>query len=92
MVIKNKYGHCEYSFEKDSSGDYVHIYNLFVYPKFRRQGQAKILIQMAVDSIRKTRYDREIQIVADPVDNSISKDKLISFYKSMGLKVFEYYG
>lgn len=91
MEIKSKYGHCEYSFEKDLKGDYVHIYNLFVYPAFRRQGKAKELIQTAIDFIRETGYGGEIQIVAKPRDASISKEKLISFYKNMGLEVFEYY-
>ena len=91
MIIKNKYGKCNYAFEKDNMGSYVHIYSLFVYPKYRRLGKAKELLQAAIKAIRKNGYDRKIQIVVKPTDNSIDKERLISFYKRMGLEVFDCY-
>jgi ribosomal protein S18 acetylase RimI-like enzyme len=75
----------------NSLNEYVHIYNLFIHPKFRRQGKAKILLQNAIECIRKTGYNGEIQIVAEPQENSICKENLITFYKSMGLVVYECY-
>ncbi len=87
--VKNAFGYCGYGFEKD----YVHIYDLFVYPEFRRQGKAREILQCAIDAIRARRYRDAIQIVADPQKKcGISLEKLKSFYKNMGLKVFEYYG
>lgn len=86
--IKNNFGHCNYSFEQD----YVHIYNLFVLPKFRKQGKAREILQTAIDAIRETGYTGTIQIVAKPKNNSISLRKLTAFYIQMGLEVFTYYG
>ena len=87
--IKYFFGYCEYAFEED----YVHIYNLFVYPEFRRQGKARDILQSAINRIRETGYMDEIQIVANPnKDCEISLEKLIEFYENIGLKVFEYYG
>ena len=91
MEIKNEYGKCEYAFEKDALGDYVHIYNLFVFPEYRKQGKAKELLQIAIEAIRKAGHTKEIQIVAQPMDSSINKEKLISFYRSIGLEVFDCY-
>lgn len=87
MIIKNTYGSCEYDFEVD----YVHIYNLYIYPEHRRQGRAKELLKIAIDSIRKTGYPGKIQIVAVPQENSIDVDSLKNFYESMGLEVYECY-
>ncbi len=86
--IQNNFGYCDYEFEKD----YVHIYNLFVYSEFRRQGKAKEILHAAIDAIRKTGYRDTIEIVAIPKENSISLEKLVSFYKDMKLEVFTYYG
>lgn len=88
MIIKTEFGSCEYDFEVD----YVHIYNLFVYPQYRRQGKAREILQLAIAAIRETGYTDEIKIVAQPKDNSIDVDKLIKFYKEMGLEVYTYYG
>ncbi|NIO86326.1 MAG: GNAT family N-acetyltransferase [Candidatus Aminicenantes bacterium] len=86
-IIKNNFGYCEYGFEKD----YVHIYNLFIYPKFRNKGRAREILQAVIDEIRKI-YKGAIQIVADPKEKGIDKKRLSTFYKNMGLEVYEYYG
>jgi ribosomal protein S18 acetylase RimI-like enzyme len=86
--IENEYGYCEYSFEKD----YVHIYNLFIKPEYRRKGHARKLLQITISEIRKTGYDGEIDIVAQPDNGTIPIDALIKFYKSLGLDVYNYYG
>lgn len=91
MLIKNEYGKCNYAFETDRLGSYVHIYNLFVFPNYRKRGKARQLLQTAIEAIRQTGYNKKIQIVSKPTDNSIDKEKLIDFYKSMELEVFEYY-
>jgi len=91
MKIENNFGYCEYDFERDSIGEYVHIFNLYVYPDFRKRGNAKMLLNEAIKAIRNTGYSGEIQIVAIPTENSISKENLKMFYKSLGLKVFEQY-
>jgi len=88
MKIERVYGHCEVGFESD----YVHIFNLFVYPEYRRQGKAKELLNIAIDEIRKTGWEKEIQIVAIPQSDSISLQKLKLFYESLGLSVYDYYG
>lgn len=90
--IKKYFGYCYYAFENDQNGDYVHIYDLYIYPKLRRQGRAKEILQLAIKQIRSQGYFGEIQIVAKPSENSIEKQKLVLFYKSLGLAVFDYYG
>ena len=100
--VINAFGHCAYGFEQDSYIDeeenkvdgeyYVHIYNLFVYPEFRRQGKSREILQAAIDAIRETGHRGTIKIVANPKEDNVSKEKLISFYEDMGLEVFTYYG
>lgn len=87
--IKNEFGKCNYSFESD----YVHIFNLYIYPEYRRQGKARKMLASAINAIRNTGYNGAIQIVAMPYDDcGISAEKLSEFYKSMGLDVYSYYG
>jgi ribosomal protein S18 acetylase RimI-like enzyme len=88
MKLIEDFGYCEYDFEED----YVHIYNLFIYPKFRKQGNARKLLQSAIKSIQNTGYKDKIKIVAIPKDNSIPTDNLINVYKSLNLDVYTYYG
>lgn len=82
--IHNKYGYCYYDTE---TGGRALIFNLYVEPEYRRQGHATKLIQMVINEIRRTGYDREIEIVAEPYENSISLKDIIAFYEKMGLKV-----
>ena len=90
--IKNNFGYCFYEFEKDDKrGDYVHIYDLYVYPLYRRCGKAREILQTAIDKIRETGYKGEIWIVANPKEHSIELEDLVAFYKRMGLTVFDAY-
>ena len=72
--------------------DYVHIYNLYVYPKYRNQGEAKKLLQDSINWIRELNWKDEIQIVCNPTEEGIDKERLRKLYESFGLKVFAYYG
>jgi len=65
------------------------IFNLYVHFEYRRQGKAKKLLQYAINEIRETGYGGEIAVEADPREGSIDLDKLLLFYKSMGLKIIE---
>ena len=87
MKVANNFGSVEYSFEED----YVHIYNLYVKPEYRNQGNAKVLLEQAIAEIRNTGWEDEIQIVCNP-EKEIDKEKLKRFYKRMGLSVYDYYG
>ena len=82
--IHNKYGYCYYSI---NSNDIAIIFNLYVEPEYRQKGHAKKLIQLVIEEIRKTGYDKEIQIEACPREDSIGVKNLIAFYKRMGLKM-----
>lgn len=88
MIEKNKYGSCEYSFEVD----YVHIYNLYIHPEFRRRGKAREILLLVINNIRNTGYRGVIQIVANPSEKAIDKERLYRFYKSLNLEVYSYYG
>lgn len=79
--ISTQYGYCYYDLE-----NYL-IYNLYVYEDCRRKGCAKRLLQYAINEIKQTGYTGEIYIQANPRENSISKNDLISFYESMGLSM-----
>lgn len=88
MNVESKYGVCEYSFENE----YVHVFNLFVFKKYRGNGKATELLETVIEKIRETGYNGEIQIVADPKEKGINKQKLKLFYIKLGLRVFDYYG
>lgn len=87
-TVQTEFGQCSYGIEDD----FVHIYDLYIPPCFRQQGRARKILQQAIEEIRLTGYAGEIQIVANPYDNSIDVNVLASFYKRMGLAVYSYYG
>ena len=87
----NKFGYCCYSFEKDIKGKYVHIYNLFVYPKFRMTGKAREILLNVINAIREKGYNGTIKIVANSKEKNINIKKLTLFYKSLDLEVFSCY-
>lgn len=89
--IKSIFGYCYFAFETDSVGSYVHIYDLYIYPEYRKQGKARELLKTAINGIRQLGYTEEIHIVASPTEDSIDKLKLVSFYRSMGLVVYDCY-
>lgn len=76
---------CFYTF--DNGGARAVIYNLYVYPEFRRRGSATKLLTRAIEEIRNTGYAGEIVIEAIPRENSISKEDLVAFYEKMSLTV-----
>ncbi len=82
--VQTAYGYCFYNFE----GKNAFIYGLYVYPKHRRQGKARRLLVLVIDEIKATGYDGEIEIEVDPKENSITKEDLENFYRSMGLRVY----
>jgi ribosomal protein S18 acetylase RimI-like enzyme len=82
--VETKYGYCFYFFYKGRG----FIYNLYVYPEYRKQGKAKELLQYAIKAIKDTGYIGDIYIEAKPKENSISFNKLVFFYKSLGLKIY----
>jgi GNAT superfamily N-acetyltransferase len=84
-LIQNQYGSCAYCICDNCSM----IYDLYVQKKHRRKGHAKELIQTAIDAVRLTGYDKEISVEARPTEDSIDIEKLILFYKEMGLNVIE---
>lgn len=87
--IENKFGYCCYVFDQEENETYAEIYNLFVYPEFRKQGKARKILQSVIYTIRGIGYMGEIRIEANPKENCISLEELILFYKRMGLKVLE---
>jgi GNAT superfamily N-acetyltransferase len=84
--IHNKYGYCYYSLKENEPAI---IFNLYVEPEYRRQGHARALISYVIREIRKTKYQNEILIKAEPRENSINIEDLITFYERMGLKIKE---
>jgi len=82
--IHNKYGYCFYFIE---ANDTAIIFNLYVEPEYRQKGHAKKLIQMVIKEIKETGYDKEIQIEAQPREDSINIENLIAFYKRLGLQI-----
>jgi ribosomal protein S18 acetylase RimI-like enzyme len=89
--VRNEFGFCKYSFEKDESGEFCHIYNLYVNKQFRRKGNARQLLTNAILEITTMGHNGDILIVCNPTESSITKRKLTEFYESFGLKVYENY-
>jgi hypothetical protein len=87
--IHDKYGYCYYYIYKNKNPI---IYNLYTELEYRRKGYAKKHLQFVINEIRKMGYINEIEIEAIPRENSIDYKKLISFYKSMGLKILKNMG
>lgn len=83
--ISTKYGYCYYLINLDNT---VLLHSLYVEPQYRRKGYATHLIKLILKEIEEIgNFHGEIQIKAEPQENSISKEDLISFYKKMGLKI-----
>lgn len=87
--ICNKFGYCYYSLPFDKYTNAL-IYNLYVYPKFRKKGKATRLIQLVINEIRYAGYTGSINIEAKPRENSIKNNDLINFYTKMGLNILNY--
>lgn len=82
--ILTEYGYCCYCILPDGI---ALIFNLHVYKEFRKMGHAKEIIEMCIRKIRKNGYKKEITIQAEPQENSISVEDLVTFYRKMGLTV-----
>ena len=83
--ISTKYGYCYYVI---NNSDSALIHSLYIEPEYRRKGYATHLIQLILKEIEFIEdFQGEIQIKAEPQENSISKEDLVSFYKRMGLKI-----
>lgn len=80
----DKYGYCYYSIEKHET---PLIYNLFIEERYRKQGHARRILQFVINEILKTGYTGLINIEAKPKDCDISVDRLVVFYKEVGLNV-----
>lgn len=82
--IQTKYGYCYYEIEP---GENPIIFNLYVYPQYRRKGQAKKLLQYVINEIRSAGYEGKIDIKVSPRENSISAENLTLFYEEMKLNI-----
>ena len=74
--VLTDFGYCYYDTELNI------IYNLYVFQKYRRQGKARELVEIASSKLKDP-----IKIQAEPRENSISVTNLVSFYKRLGLEV-----
>jgi GNAT superfamily N-acetyltransferase len=81
--IHNKYGYCYYAINPNNT---ALIFNLYIDYIYRRKGHAKHLIQLIIREINIVGCKR-IYIKAEPQEDSITLENLISFYKRMGLKI-----
>ena len=82
--IHNKFGYCFYIL-----GDIPLIYNLYVYPKYRRCGHSRTLLQCVISEIRQKDYEGVIHIQAIPREDSIKLANLEKYYESMGLIILK---
>ena len=80
--IHTKFGYCYYSLDSTPF-----IWNLYVHPKYRRQGHSRILLQNVISEIRKNGCYGEISILAEPREESVGLVDLINYYRSIGLKI-----
>lgn len=80
--IQTKFGYCFYTFDVPPI-----IYNLYVHPQYRRCGHSHELLKLVIAEIRKSGYEGEIRIDAEPKENSIGLADLMKYYKNMGLTI-----
>lgn len=81
--IQNKFGYCYYMIANKEAW----VYNLHVWPEYRRQGRARKLLKNVIVEIRECGYEGKIFIEAIP-DADIDVDKIKDFYESMGLTIY----
>lgn len=62
--------------------EYVKIDNLLVYPEYRGQGFARLLLTQAIETIQKQSPSLAIKIVPQPKDRSTTQSRLTDFYAS----------
>ena len=80
--IQNRFGYCFYSIGKSCV-----VYNLYIHPKYRKQGRARKLLTFVINEIRESGYNGDIGIEVSPRGKSINLTSLTVFYKDMGLKI-----
>jgi len=85
--IHTEKGHCYYNF--NYKGNKPIIYGLYIEKKYRRQGNAKHLLELVLNEIKARGFNDKIFIQAEPKENSISKEAFINFYESIGLTVLK---
>jgi len=82
--IHDKYGYCHYTI----GGNFAPlIYNLFVDPQYRRQGNATRLLQYVIAELRRLGFDGPIYVEARPREDSISIADLTAFYAKFELTI-----
>lgn len=85
LFVENAFGYCFYELVCETYDNKPLIYNLYVYPEHRMHGEATHLLRLAISAIRDSGYAGEIVVEVQPRENSISVEKLSSFYESNGL-------
>ena len=81
--IQNKFGYCFYCVELDSAI----IYNLYIHPEFRRQGNSKKLLAYVIKEVHELGHTGDILIEVKPKEDSIPAEVLEDYYKKFGLKI-----
>ena len=81
--IQNKFGYCFYCVDPNSAI----IYNLYVHPEFRNQGNSKKLLKYVIMEIQELGHVGDILIEVAPKEGSIPSDVLEDYYKKFGLKI-----
>lgn len=67
---------------------YISINSLYVDPLLRKNGIGRLLLQSAIDDIRRKYKDIPILIIVKPYGEiGMSKEELITFYKKFDLKI-----
>ena len=70
-------------FTTDDGNLAVGLYRLYVDPRLRRQGLARLLLSTAIKEVEKQHPDKKIYIVPDPYDEGgPDKEQLRRFYQS----------
>lgn len=80
--VQSEYGYCFYEVDESAL-----IYNLYVYPEFRRNGHATDLLHMAVKELRATGYCGQICVEVVPTEDSVCVPVLANFYVKNGLEL-----
>jgi len=87
----DKYGYVSYSLEEDfNTGEsYVLINLVYVYPKYRRQGYARKILNKELAEIKKEYKNTPIRLAAYSNEGNIDIVDLVSFYEDMNFEVID---
>ncbi|MEE9354098.1 MAG: GNAT family N-acetyltransferase [Methylococcaceae bacterium] len=71
------------------NSDVMPIYELFVLPELRENGYGSHLL-LGAEELGKIKNYKKITLKPEPLPNSISKERLVQWYRDRGYQIYSY--